>query len=337
MRMTVEEIERTYATGQLQDISRNAFELPELKLHKMFYPLGFPVQVRTNSAEILALFAELWGMFRKLFKRDPIQVDVYVVDSGSKECPPETKPSHSMPYVFLIADGSNYSFANLEQNFTKVVVSKAALANKLYLRHHFLYASPLGHIVTRYATPVHAGCVALGGRGVLLCGDSGAGKSSLSYACARAGWTFITDDMSLLLNDSGDRMVTGDGTRVRLRPSAAELFPEINGLKVAPRAAGKPSIEMLTSEMSHVATAASAAVDFVVFLKRSSEGKAELRPYRKEVARYYMRQVLYGPADSLAMQHQAIERMLTAEVLELHYSNLDDAIQRLKTLTQEGH
>jgi hypothetical protein len=303
----------------------------------MFYPLGFPVQVRTNSVEILALFTELWGMFRKSFKHEPIHVEVYVVDSGSKECPPGTRARHMMPYVTIIADASNYSIANLEQNFTKVVVSTAALANKLYLRQHFLYASPLGHIVTRYATPVHAGCVAVDGRGVLLCGDSGAGKSSLSYACARAGWTFVTDDLSLLQNDGEGRRVSGDCTRVRLRPSAAELFPEINGMKIPPRAAGKPSIEMRTAEMSKVTVSTSTEVDFMVFLKRSQEGKTELRPYQKEVARYYMRQSLYGPADSLVAQHKAIERMLTAEVLELRYSSLDDAIQQLQMLVREGH
>jgi serine kinase of HPr protein (carbohydrate metabolism regulator) len=335
--MTVQEIESAHDAGQLLDISRNAFEVPELQLHKMFYPLGFPVQVRTNSAEILAIFAELWGAFSKLFKFDPVQVDVCVVDSGSMECPPGTRPTIMMPHLTIIADSSNFSVANLEQNRTQIVVSRAALANKLYLRQHFLYASPLCHIVTRYVVPVHAGCVALDGRGMLLCGDSGAGKSSLSYACARAGWTFITDDLSMLLNDGSDRAVTGDCTRVRLRPSAAELFPEISGLKVAPRAAGKPSIEMRTSEMSHVISAPSAAVDFMIFLKRSPEGKAELRPYHKEVARYYMRQNLYGPADSIAVQHNAIERMLTAQVLELRYSSLEDAICRLQTLAQEGH
>jgi hypothetical protein len=335
--MTVEEIESAHKAGRLLNIRRNAFEVPDLKLHKMFYPLGFPVEVHTNSAEILSIFAELWGMFKKGFEREPVQVEVHVVDSGSKECPPGTQARHLMPYVTIIADASNYSLANLEQNFTKVVVSTAAVANKLYLRQHFLYASPLGHIVTRYATPVHAGCVALGGRGVLLCGDSGVGKSSLSYACARAGWTFVTDDMTLLLNDGDDREVTGDCTRVRLRPTAAELFPEINGLKVAPRAAGKPSIEMRTAEMPHVISATSTAVDFVVFLKRHSEGKAELHPYPKEVARYYMHQSLYGPADSIAMQHKVVERMLTAEVLELRYSDLDDAILRLRTLVREAH
>jgi len=334
--MTVEEIESAFDAGQLVDSSRNPFEVPELKLRKMFYPLGFPVRVRTNSFEILAIFAELWGAFRKVHKFEPIQVEVFVVDSGSKECPPGTRARHMMPYVAIIADASNYSLANLKQNFTKVVVSTAALANKLYLRHHFLYASPLGHIVTRYATPVHAGCVALDGRGILLCGDSGAGKSSLSYACARAGWTFVADDMSLMLNDRCDRTVTGDSTRVRLRPSAAELFPEINGLRVPPRAAGKPSIEIRTSEMSHVARAPCTAVDFIIFLKRRSDGEAELRPYPTEVARYYMRQNLYGPGDSLAAQYRSIERMLKAEVFELRYSRLGDAIQRLQMLIREG-
>ncbi len=65
---------------------------------------------------------------------------------------------------------------------------------------------------------------------VMLCGDSGAGKTTLSYACARAGWTYICDDASYLLNSGTDRTVMGTCNQVRFRPPAVELFPELLGL-----------------------------------------------------------------------------------------------------------
>jgi hypothetical protein len=131
-------------------------------------------------------------------------------------------------------------------------------------------------------------------------------------------------------------MVTGDCHHVRLRPTAAELFPEINGLKMTPRAAGKPSIEIATATMPHIDCARTAKVDFIVFLNRHSGGAPELVSYRKDVARYFMRQVLYGSAESLARQYEAIERLLTVDVLELRYTGMDWAISRLQTLVQEG-
>jgi hypothetical protein len=182
---------------------------------------------------------------------------------------------------------------------------------------------------------VHAACVALDGHGVLLCGDSGAGKSTLSYACARSGWTYVTDDSSFLLNSGTKRLVTGNCHQVRFRPSAAELFPEIRGLEITPRAAGKPSIELPTGPMPYMNLSQNAKVDFIVFINRRP-GPPQLRPYRTDVARYFMRQALYGTPQSLATQYEAIDHLLTAEIFELRYSDLDWAIDRLKTLVREG-
>jgi hypothetical protein len=176
----------------------------------------------------------------------------------------------------------------------------------------------------------------MNGRGVLLCGDSGAGKSSLSYACARAGWTYVSDDSSYLINDSSDRLVTGNCHQVRFRPSAAELFPEVEGLEITPRAMGKPSIEIPIASIPHLTAAQTARVDFMIFLNRSANGSPGLRPYRKEVARYFARQVLYGSPKSQAVQHQTIERLLTAEILELRYTDLDWAVDRLQRLLSEA-
>jgi hypothetical protein len=36
------------------------------------------------------------------------------------------------------------------------------------------------------------------------------------------------------------------------------------------------------------------------------------------------------------VQHRAIERLLTAEVFELRYTDLDWAVDRLRTLVREG-
>ena len=88
----------------------------------------------------------------------------------------------------MVADADNFGVADFDNGRTRMVVSTAAVRYPLYLRQFFLECAAGGHIATLHVTPVHAGCVVLEGRGVLLCGDSGAGKSSLSYACARAGW-----------------------------------------------------------------------------------------------------------------------------------------------------
>jgi hypothetical protein len=334
--MTIEEIESACDASEPLDFSRHELEIPELWLRDMFYPLGFPTELRTNSAEILSQARNLWSIFEKRFDTEPIRVDVHVLESDSTECPPTPVYRIMYPLLISVADTDNYSIVHLDRNRTQITISRATEKHSSYLGYFFLGSSPLCHIETKYATPVHAGCVALNGRGVLLCGDSGAGKSSLSYACARAGWTYVSDDASSLLNDGKDRLIIGNCHQVRFRPSAAKLFRELEGLEITPRAAGKPSIELPTAPMPGITCAPTAQADFLVFLNRRVPGPPELVPYRKDVARYFMRQVLYGSADSLAAQYAALERLLTAEVFELRYSDLGWAVHRLEMLAREG-
>ena len=50
---------------------------------------------------------------------------------------------------------------------------------------------------------IHASCVALGGRGVLLLGPSGAGKSDLALRLIDDGATLVADDRTLLFAKGG--------------------------------------------------------------------------------------------------------------------------------------
>ncbi|HEX3437049.1 MAG TPA: aldolase [Pseudacidobacterium sp.] len=333
--LTIAEIEAACDASRPLDFSRHEIEAPELSLRATFYPYGFPAEIRTNSCEVLGQFEALWGNFRKQHDTEPLCADVQLVESDSTECPPAPTYRIMLPLLICVADVDNYSIVDLTKCYTKITVSRAALRYPLYAQY-FLLGMAAACVATQHATPIHAACVELNGRGVLLCGDSGGGKSTLSYACARAGWTYLSDDASFLLNGGGERIVSGNSHQVRFRPSAAELFPELTGLQITPRAAGKPSIELPTAAMKQIKCADTARVDFVVFLKRNADSITRLLPYRKDVARYFMQQALYGLPESLAVQYAAIERLLAAGVFELRYNRLDDAINLLRALVSGG-
>lgn len=333
--MTIQEIERACDTAQPLDFSRPELPRSDLPLTKMFYPYGFPVEVRTNSMDALGVLDGMWGRFKKQHCVPPVRCEVQVVPDDAAECPPAPAYRLTSPLFLTVADRDNYSIVDMERNSAHVRLTSAALRHRLYAGFYFLGA-PVSCLAARDITPVHAACVALYGRGVLLCGDSGAGKSTLSYACARAGWTYVSDDGSYLVTSGKDREVAGNCHQVRFRPSAAKFFPEIAGLAMMPRALGKPSIEVPTAMLPQVRHAQTATVDFIVFLNRRSSRRPGLMPYRKDVARYFMQQMLYGPESSRGLQHAAIERLLTAEVFELHYQDLSWAVERLQRLVTDG-
>jgi hypothetical protein len=130
--------------------------------------------------------------------------------------------------------------------------------------------------------------------------------------------------------------VTGNCHQVRFRPSAASIFPELEGLEITPRAAGKPSIELPTAPMTRIRCSQTTQVDFVVFLSRREQCAPELVPFSRGAAMRSMRQVLYGSPESLARQYEEIENLLTAKIFELRYSRLEEAVDRLQTMVETG-
>jgi hypothetical protein len=306
----------------------------EMPLSAVFYPLGFPVRVSTNSAAVLEAAEESWGVFAREFRTPTIQMTIGVSEGEASECPPAPGCRARRNLMTRIADQDNFYVADLTQGYSLLWVTEAAIAHRSYFRHHFLESAGLCHIANRYAAPVHAACVERNGRGVLLCGDSGAGKSSLAFACARAGWTYITDDASFVLHAQQDRRVVGNCHTIRFRPTAADLFAEVEGRPITPRAVGKPSIELETARVEGMTTATSAQIDYVVFLNRDTEHSQELMAYSREAARDYMHKHLCGMEELRAQQVSSVERLLGAEVLGLRYRGLSWAVDRLERLVR---
>lgn len=168
--------------------------------------------------------------------------------------------------------------------------------------------------------------------GVLLCGDTGAGKSTLAYACARDGWTYTSDDTSYLINDSAVPRVIGHSHRVRFRPEARTLFPELKGHQVTPRMEGKPSIEVPISELPIVNMADEAEINSVVYLKRYPSAGGKLVRLPEGAATQRMRDELYSAGEVRTRHERILERFIAVPGYELHYSELGDAIRRLETL-----
>jgi hypothetical protein len=334
--LTVQQIEEACDRSQPLQFDRYPNDVPEAALVQTFYPLGFPVRIRTNSEEVLRQSEIKWGMFEKRFSVDPIVADIIVVETEETECPPLPQYRFFDNMMVVTAGVANFCIASFPHGKTRMVVTTAALQHANYFRQVFLDCVAACQMGTRHITGIHAGCVALNHRGVMLCGDSGAGKTSLSWACARAGWDFLSDDTSYLLHGQENRAVMGNRHQVRFRPAAAQLFPEVAGAEITPRVYGQPSIELPTAPMTHIRSRDCVHVDFIVFLNRRIPGAAELVPYRQDVARCYMHQWLFGSPEIKSVHHAAIERLLTAPVLELRYQCLDWAVNRLEQLVREG-
>lgn len=304
---------------------------------KMFYPLGFPVEITTNEENVLGLAAESWGKFPRLFETPPIRVQIGVLDGGSGDCPPIPTCRVRENLFSFVGDSDNYGVADMARGYSFVWLSRSTLRYRSFARYYFLECTIMCQLTTRYATGVHAGCVEKNGSGILLAGNSGAGKSTLSYACAKAGWTYITDDGAYLLHGHDDLLVVGNCNQVRFRPSATQIFPETEGRAVMQRSEiGKPSIEGVPADLAGIRCSPTTRIKHFVFLNRNGDRNEGLAPYSKEKTRQFLSQNRFTPEELVPLQNEAIERLLQLDVLELRYKDFSWAIEELEKLVESG-
>jgi HPr Serine kinase C-terminal domain len=305
----------------------------ELPLRSIFHPLGFSIEVITNSEEVLAAAEASWGGLCKVFPEPALELRIALGEGRSGHCPPAPVYRGQKHLLSIVADAGNFGVCDRDRGFAFAWIDRDTVERKEYLRYHFLEAIALSMLASSYVTPLHGACIELDGKGVLLCGNSGAGKSSLAFACARAGWRYISDDASYLVRSGGGRVVVGNSHQVRFRPSAIELFPELEGLSLTPRANDKPSIEVATALIPDVTTARQARVEYIIFLNRGEADRTELVPFPEELAMQWASQSQpdTGANDELKA---AIRDLLNAQLFELRYRTLDRAVAKLENLVR---
>ena len=232
----------------------------------------------------------------------------------------------------IVADAHNHVLCDFARSCACGWVTPRVADRPEFLRFHFLEPATMTVLVAAHLAPIHAALVTRDGIGLALCGDSFAGKSTLAYACARSGWTFVADDGAFLLRNRAGRFAVGNSSGIRFRTDAKILFPELSSCRVATRHNGALGMEVRTSQLS-VSTARGCAIDHFVFLRRSASGPAHLDPFNAaEALRWFQRNVLYGPPEVQESQRRAYSRLLDAGLWELNYSNLSDAVQVLGQL-----
>ena len=101
--------------------------------------------------------------------------------------------------------------------------------------------------------------------------------------------------------------------------------------------AGKPSVEVRTSQWPEIKTANATVVDHVVFLNRKYADTQELIPLRPATVWPWFTQHLMAPPETRAAQEAALSQLLAAGVFELRYKDLAWAIDRINQLAQKGY
>jgi len=308
-----------------------------LPYRAVFYPLGYPVAVTTNYKPVIQAGEHLWGREISLWDKPAVELRLAVGGAGLQ---PDERPRPQMPraqghLLSIVHDAANFAVCNLEAGFGFGWFTPAVATDPAYFRYHFL--EPLAYMTLEslYLTQIHGACIALRGQGVLLCGDTHAGKTTLSYACARRGWTYVADDASHLVRESRDRVIVGRPYQIRLRVDARALFPELGEYEPVERPNGKPSLELDTAGLG-LTQARQVAARYIVFLNRDTDLQRLSRYSRNDAYDRLSQVICFGTEAVQEEQRQTLRDLLTLPLYQIDYRDLDWAEGCLRSLVENG-
>jgi len=309
----------------------------ELGFRRLYYPLGFPLEVQTNSREVIDAASESWGLFSQSFDIAPMRFALGVQEALTAEPWPAKSRFVAREHLLaIIANPANFVMCDFQQAFSFGYITPALASDYATLRYRFLTPAAVMMAEHLALAALHGALIARGDCGVVLCGDSFAGKSTLAYACARAGWTYITDDGTFLVRDRSDRYAVGNPHFIRFREEARELFPELADQLAVIRPNGKIGLELSTRDLP-IEIAPGAKIEHVVFLDRKHSGPTRLRHYPKDQMQAWCeRFVNFGSNEVRKAQIRCHRRLLDASIWEMSYQNFADAARRLDQLVDSG-
>jgi hypothetical protein len=227
-------------------------------------------------------------------------------------------------HLFHIGCGeASFAVADLTRNLAVGFMSSEIAHDTSFFRYVFLEC--LFHVlaVHRNHTPVHCACVALDGQGALICGPSGAGKTTLAYACVKAGLQFVSDDtVHIRQNLSADKLALwGNPWTLRLLPDAARLFPELAGKEMKPRNGHPKCIEIDVSQHFPENALISCLPAVLVFLQRDPAACDGVQPITKGAALRHLSENVVLDEEGVIHRHQAVlQKLVAAETYQLNYS-----------------
>jgi len=303
----------------------------DLAFSGTFHPAGFPLHIATNSRHVLEAAVESWAPFGREFDTPPMEFRVVVEAAGELAAEPTfRKQRHLLSFV---SDAHNFACGDCHTLLASFHLTEKTAADHRWLRWFYLEAMAYMLLTQRYVVSLHAACVASNGAGILLCGTSAAGKSTLSFACARAGFTYVSDDCTWLLTGSEDRLAIGRPHLMRFRHDAVRHFPELAGYLASAHPNGKLSIEVPTDLFPSVRTASRCPVRCLVFLDRHSDGPARIAPLRSwEVVEWLLADLPSYGAEVNAAHERTIHSLAVLPAWQLRYRALEDAVRLLSEI-----
>jgi hypothetical protein len=256
--------------------------------------LGARFQFESNSPRLLQLVASAYGGLprHRLSDAGPrLTVRLQLMSGGPQGPRPRLEP----PPLSMISGagflggathGSNFVVLSPREHSALVGISPQMLRYPYHTRYELIEFAVFSLAQRAQGlVSLHAACVGLRGRGVLMMGPSGAGKSTVALQCLLQGLDFLSEDAVFVAPDS--LLATGIANFLHvpansLRWTERKAAAAIRRSPVIRRRSGVKKFELDLRGGGHRLAAAPLQIGAVVFLSPKSAGTGPLlRPLSK--------------------------------------------------------
>jgi hypothetical protein len=136
--------------------------------------------------------------------------------------------------------------------------------------------------------PLHAACLVASGKGLLVAGASGVGKSTLAVALAEAGLNYVSDDWTYIGHDRHGLSAHGVGAPAKLLPDAIQHFPELARFPLSVDLNGELAYMLPAPEAFAAKSVRSCVPRLFVFLERTSRPGCQITPIPADQTQSYV-------------------------------------------------
>jgi hypothetical protein len=203
---------------------------------------GLTIEARCADDSVAALIDSRFGSLRTEGSGPPDLVVEVRGPGGERTWPPEPagagRPIYDAPSAQVeYFDGSDQLFVDYEgrarllctpaEGRIEISIIGSAPGDPVLATHPMLTIALVETLKRFERYSLHAAGLAWNGRGILVPGASGAGKSTTSVTLVRAGFGFLSDDTVFLTRDRDGIWVAGFPDEVDVTDNTVAMIPEL--------------------------------------------------------------------------------------------------------------
>jgi hypothetical protein len=304
--------------------------------------LGIPLTVETNAPLLAAQAAASFG-----YSRSPdasanvatLRLRLLLHDVAEMLPVAPVPLMRAQDHYFLLSIGQSLGFADRRTGFAVAYITPALLAHPETVRTCFVECLATYLACGQGRAPLHAAGLTWADRGVLLTGQDGAGKSTLAYACLRAGFQLLAEDIVYAPRPQAqqDLTVWGDARFLHLLPEALRFFPELSSAPCIQQMNGESKLKVCVGELRTDAILTQMPVWGVCWLTRSGTADSRLVSAEPVAVRRALTHFKGDPPLDTDLQQTAADYLLARPLVNLEVgTDLDQAVAVLKHWIEQG-